>query len=424
MELAIALQSWVRDFGSAAPRALERRLLVSYLAAFAVVFLIAAVAVRSGFVGIIRQQTNARLHDVARAGMRSVIFDDDTFTIDKAEVSNAALLTPGQGLQWFDRHGRLLGTQGLVARAGSQAKFYSVTAPLRNPITHQPVGTVIADEWDAEERRDIGYLDTGLIVGSILAVIGSAVGGLALARRAVRPVERSFRTLREFTDNASHELRGPLTVIAASADAALRDAARDPVHDRARFETIADGARQMSRLTGDLLLLARAERSLERELFAVDLTAIVRKLVGEYRERFSSAAVALTARAIERAAVYGNPDQIERILANLLENALRYTPPGGAVRIECTRQGGEIQVAVSDNGVGIATENLERIFERFWRADPARSPRGTGLGLSIARALARRHGGDVTVTSRYGRGSSFVASFPVRPRSHLLRSQS
>ena len=245
------MQSWVRDLGSAAPRALERRLLVSYLTAFVVIFLIAAVAVRSAFVTIIRQQTNARLHDVARAGMRSVIFRDTTFTIDKTEVSNAALLTPDQGLQWFDRHGRLLATQGLTP-AGEQTNFYTANAPILNPLTRQPVGTVVADEWNAGERRDIRYLDTGLIVGSLLAVIGSAVGGLALARRAVRPVERSFRTLREFTDNASHELRGPLTVIAASADAALRDDERDPVHDRARFETIADGAKQMSRLTGDL----------------------------------------------------------------------------------------------------------------------------------------------------------------------------
>ena len=418
------MQNWVRDLGSAAPRALERRLLVSYLAAFAVIFLIAAGGVRSGFVSIIREQTKARLHDVARAGMRSVIFQDTTFTIDKAEISNAALLTADQGLQWFDRQGRPLGTQGLTPQAGAQANFYTVTAPILNPLTHRPVGTVIADEWNAGERRDIRYLDTGLIVGSVLAVIGSAVGGLALARRAVRPVERSFQTLREFTDNASHELRGPLTVIAASADAALRDSKRDPVHDRARFETIADGAKQMSRLTGDLLLLAGAERSLERELFAVDLAAVVRKLVGEYRGRFAAAGIALTAGTIEPATVYGNPDQIGRILANLVENALRYTPAGGEVRLECKRQGGEIHVAVIDNGVGIAPENLERIFERFWRADPARSPKGAGLGLSIARALARRHGGEVTVTSRYGHGSSFVASFPVRPHSHLLRSRS
>jgi OmpR-family two-component system manganese-sensing sensor histidine kinase len=424
MAWVIGLPSWIRDRGSSAPRALERRLLLSYLAAFVVIFLISAVVVRTAFVGIIRQQTIARLHDVARAGMRSVLFRGDTFAIDKGEVANSELLTPDQGLQWFDRLGRQVGTQGLTPQSAVNSNFYSVRAPILNPVTRQAVGTVVASEWNEEERRNVRYLDTGLIVGSLLAVIGSAVGGLALAHRAVGPVERSFQTLREFTDNASHELRGPLTVITASADAALRDAARDPAHDRARFETIADGARQMSRLTRDLLLLAGAERSLERELFAVDLAAAVRKLSSEYAPRFSAAGVALELGAVDPATIYGNPDQIERILANLLDNASLYTPPGGRVRLECRRQGSELIVAVSDTGIGIPAKNTERIFDRFWRADPVRSPQGSGLGLAIARALARRHGGDVTVTSQHGGGSTFVASFPARPRTRLFPARS
>jgi two-component system, OmpR family, manganese sensing sensor histidine kinase len=418
------LQNWIRDLGSSATSVLERQLLLSYLVAFAVIFLIAAVAVRSAFVGIIREQTVARLHDVARAGMRSVIFRSDTFAIDEREISNAALLTPDQGLQWLDRRGHLVGAQGLTPRARAGRNFYSVTAPILNPSTHRPVGTVVASEWNEEERSDIGYLDAGLMVGSLLALIASGVGGLALAHRAVRPVERSFQTLREFTDNASHELRGPLTVIAASAEAALRDAERDPSHDRARFETIADGARQMSRLTGDLLLLAGAERSLERELFAIDLAAVVRKLAANYCARFLAAGIAFDLGTVDHAIAYGNPDQVELILANLLENALRYTTPGGHVCLECRRQGGESLVSVSDTGVGIPTEDLERIFDRFWRADPVRSPKGSGLGLAIARALARRHGGDVTVSSRRGLGSTFVASFPGRPLASLLRDRS
>jgi signal transduction histidine kinase len=253
-------------------------------------------------------------------------------------------------------------------------------------------------------------------------LLGAGAGGLALARRAVLPVERSFETLREFTANASHELRGPLTAIVTSADAALRDTERDPAHDRSRFEAIANGAKQMSRLTSDLLLLAGAERSLERELFVVDLTATLNKLIEPYRPRFEAAGIELNVVTEKAAIIYGNPDQIERVLANLLENALRYTPSGGRVEVDAHRDGGEFLVAVRDSGVGIAPEHLERVFDRFWRADPVRSPGGTGLGLAIARALARRHGGDVTVTSRFGHGSTFVAAFPMRPRSHHAES--
>ena len=110
-----------------------------------------------------------------------------------------------------------------------------------------------------------------------------------------------------------------------AADAALRDTERDPVHDRSRFEAIADGAKQMSRLTNDLLLLAGADRSLERELFVVDLVATLNKLAKTYALRFSEAGIALNFAPDGAATVYGNPAQIERILTNLVENALRYT---------------------------------------------------------------------------------------------------
>jgi signal transduction histidine kinase len=113
--------------------------------------------------------------------------------------------------------------------------------------------------------------------------------------------------------------------------------------------------------------------------------------------------------------VYGNPTQVERILVNLIENALNYTPRGGhvSVAVEPTRTA--TLIVVRDTGIGIAPEHVERIFDRFWRVEQARSQGGSGLGLAIARALARRHGGDVKVESRPGAGSEFVASFPIRP---------
>ncbi len=400
-------------------------MLLSYLAVFAAIFIVAAVAVRFAFVVIIDEQTTTRLQDVARAGIRSAIFAGSTLTIDKTDISNtAALLTSDQGLQWFDHHGRLLASQGSTPSGKTPHRLFdSVMTPIENPRTHEWMGTIVATEWSNQKRADVRYLDTGLLIGTLLAIVGGTAGGLALARRAVRPVEESFRTLREFTDNASHELRGPLTVIAASADAALRDSDRDPAHDRVRFETIADGARQMSRLTSDLLLLAAADRSLERELFVVELDKIVNKLVADHRARFAEAGIDLSLATEKPAIVYGNPDQIERVVANLLENALLYTAAGGQVTLEARRQGAEFQVAVSDSGVGIAPENLERIFDRFWRADPARPPRGSGLGLAIVRALARRHGGDVTVSSRFGAGSTFVLSLPVRPPLRTVQSR-
>ncbi len=402
-----------------APR-IERRLLFSYLLSFAALFVAAATAAHFAFVAIVEHQGAVRLQDVARAGMRSVIFAGSGLAIDRREISNTQLLTPGQGLQWFDRHGRLLAAEGYTPAPGGRRRFHTVTLPIFNPNTHEYVGSVTAGEWNAQERAAVWYLDLGLLLSAILASFASAAGALALARRAVGPVERSLRILREFTDNAAHELRGPLTAIATTADAALRDD-RDPAHDRQRFESIADGARQMSRLTSDLLMLAGADRSLERELFRVDLGAILEKLAQDFRGRFDEAGVALNVNTSVPATLYGNPHQIERVIANLLENALRYTARDGSVWVELRRQGADLQVAVRDSGVGIAPEHLKRIFERFWRADPVRSPEGSGLGLPIARALARRHGGEVSVTSQPGRGSTFVAWFPLRPPATRIR---
>jgi OmpR-family two-component system manganese-sensing sensor histidine kinase len=409
------------------PLALERRLLFSYLVVFGATFFLAALAVRSAFVASLDHQTTTRLQVLARAGLRSTLFVVDRLAVDKEETSDAALLERDQGLQWFDLQGRLMASEGLTPSAEipttdgprrltvGKRTFDTVAIPILNPRTHRRAGTLRASEWAERERADIRWLDTGLLIGTLLAILASGLGGLALTRSAVRPVAETLRTLREFGADASHELRGPLTAIAGNADAALRDAERNAARDRLRFEAIADGAKQMSRLTSDLLLLAGADRSLERELFVVDLAVILGKIAGRYGAQFSAAGVAFTLASDEAAVAYGNPDQIERILANLVENALHHTPPGGSVSVESARERGLLLIVVRDTGIGIAPEHLERVFDRFWRADPARPHGGSGLGLAIARALARRHGGDVTVSSRVGVGSEFVVSFPTRP---------
>ena len=382
---------------------------------------------RVAFIDSLDQQTLSRLQVLARAGLRTATLDNRRLIIDPHDISNTALLARDQGLSYFNPDRQLLASEGLVPSVGlggtdgsdmvesGGRTFHTFAIPIEDPTAHRRVGTVRASESDAERERDIALLDRGLAVGTILAIVGSALGGLILARRAVAPVARSFRMLREFTADASHELHGPLTAIAFNADAALRDTDRDPLRDRSRFEAIADGAKQMARLTSDLLLLAGAARSLEREMFVVDVATVLKSIRTVYDPQFNAKSIALAVLQTEPAIVYGNPDQVERIVGNLVQNALNYTPRGGSVAIEVTRDRSHVFVGVRDNGVGISPLHLERIFDRFWRADPARSKGGSGLGLAIARALARRHGGDVTVTSRFGSGSEFVASFPTRP---------
>jgi two-component system OmpR family sensor kinase len=186
--------------------------------------------------------------------------------------------------------------------------------------------------------------------------------------------------------------------------------------DHERFSSISQAAQQMSGLTNDLLLLARAEEPMDRDLFAVDLAASLENVLRLYRFEFEARNIKLTAQLKNGVTVYGNPDQLERIFANLVQNALRYTPAGGEVHIADVHRRDGVSVHIRDTGAGIPRDQLETVFERFWRGESARTrTTGTGLGLSIARALAKRHGGDISVESEPGRGSDFIVTLPYHP---------
>jgi OmpR-family two-component system manganese-sensing sensor histidine kinase len=259
--------------------------------------------------------------------------------------------------------------------------------------------------------------DIGILVGFTLAILCSLVAGRRLSDQALQAVEASMRALAEFTADAAHELRGPLTAIATSADTATPANGAVALIKRERLDSIATATSQMIGLTDDLLILARATQSLERELFLIDLPVSVRHATDLYREAALRKNLAFEAITSGEPRVYGNPDQIDRIIGNLVENAIRYTEPGGRVTIDCRADRAGSRIVVSDNGIGIAPEDVGRIFERFWRGDSSRAvDGGSGLGLAIVRALARRHGGDVSVSSTPGVGSTFVVTLPARPR--------
>jgi signal transduction histidine kinase len=173
----------------------------------------------------------------------------------------------------------------------------------------------------------------------------------------------------------------------------------------------------MNRLVDDLLILARAGRSLEREMFTVHVDTIVSDVCGRYQSSASSKSINLSVTSESGAQVIGNPEQVSRIVANLVENAIRYTPPGGSVRVTCASDATSVHVAVEDNGAGIPLEHIDRIFDRFWRGTATRADGGSGLGLAIARALAERHGGRILVTSKVAAGSTFTITLPRRPPS-------
>ena len=222
-------------------------------------------------------------------------------------------------------------------------------------------------------------------------------------------LERLFNVQRRFVADVSHEMRTPLTTIRGNVDLMRRFG-----YDEEAIAAIDGEARRMSRLVEDLLLLAKADAGrlpLERQL--VELDTIVAEVFNQ--ARMLSDVVTVTLGPVEPARVIGDPDRIKQLLLNLVSNGLKYTPQGGTVTLGLRRDGQWVEVNVSDTGIGIPAEDLSHVFDRFYRVDKARSRAqgGTGLGLSIAKWLAEAHGGQITVTSEPGSGSTFTIRLPL-----------
>jgi len=412
-------------------RALERRLFASYLGAFAVVIVIFAVAVRFSFESIVQQQATNRLETLARAGEAAVDWDsNDKFVVNEHSLGGFDVDPKTEGLEWFDpskhfvtRRGHgpggnippELGRHTLRAADGKYLVTYTIY--LLN-IPHNNAGYVRAVLTSDAFEQGVGTLDLGIMFGALLAILAASVGGSMLARASLARSEASYERLREFTADASHELRSPLTALSTTAAVALHEAPEMSERTKSRLVSIATTAKEMNRLVDDLLILARAGRSLEREMFTVHVDALVKQIVERYKDSAQTKSIKLEAESGSGSQVIGNPEQVSRIIANLVENAIRYTPERGSVVVSCTADPLNVQVSVEDNGIGIAPEHLDRIFDRFWRGSAARSnDGGSGLGLAIARALAERHGGRITVTSKVQTGSTFTIVLPRRPPS-------
>jgi two-component system phosphate regulon sensor histidine kinase PhoR len=170
-------------------------------------------------------------------------------------------------------------------------------------------------------------------------------------------------------------------------------------------------------LVGDLLELSRLERGQTAlRLTPFDLGPVVEEVSGHFQARAEAKGIALEAALPEGLPrVIAEPDRLRQVLVNLLDNALKFTPQGGRVKISVSDKGQAVEVSVSDTGIGIPAEHLPHIFERFYKVDRSRRDQGTGLGLAIAKHIVQAHGGEVRVESREGQGSTFSFTVPKAP---------
>lgn len=247
---------------------------------------------------------------------------------------------------------------------------------------------------------------------------GDEVARLAVTLNAMfSRLEQSFNQLRRFTADASHELKTPLTVLRAGVERSLVHPGTPPEVLEA-LDTTLEQLNQLNELVDSLLMLARADEGrAPLALEEADLRALVVD-VGETAEMLAEqhgleARVSVPGRPVQ---VRVDAHRMQQLLLNLVTNAVKYTPSGGWVELLLEDDDAGVRLVVRDSGIGIASVDLPHIFDRFWRADPARSRTGdrpgVGLGLAITKWIAEAHGGTIGVQSRPGRGSSFVVTLP------------
>jgi len=302
------------------------------------------------------------------------------------------------------------GFQNLDGRHDRELRLYAehFTGTTGTPY----VAAAVADRMELED--EYASLIEAFGAAALAALLLLTGGGSLLVRKSTAPIERSMEQMRRFMADAAHELRTPVTILRTRVEVALAQA-REPDHDAATLRAIEREAARLGHIVGDLLTLARAdagERPIARELLYLDDAAS--QAVEAVRTLAQQKRVQVEVGAFEEARITGDPALVRQLLVIVLDNAVKFTPAGGHVRLDVTTQDGRATVVVVDTGVGIPAEQLPHVFERFYRGDPARREAdGTGLGLAIARWIADAHGARIEIGSTPGNGTRVTVTFPV-----------
>lgn len=313
-----------------------------------------------------------------------------------------------QRLQWFDTRGVLLSGQGALpvpalpgVPAGPLWQRWPGGVSLWQPVDSQAgrLGYVRVALSDQPAQADLIRLRRGLLLGCIVTALAALLVGRRMLQAAFSPLQRQVSALQRFTADASHELRHPLTTLRTLLAAVPEDLRQEPTLAWPELDGLCS---RLGELLDDLLLLARQEQvgldgplaPGDRQTF--DLLELLEDLIRCLTPQAAVRAIRLELRpdpADHRVRFRGQGEQLLRLFTNLLDNAIRHSPRGGTVWVVVSEAGQRIRVSIADEGPGIALQDRERMFERFWSG----ADRGgqSGLGLAISRAIARRHGGEL-----------------------------
>lgn len=287
-----------------------------------------------------------------------------------------------------------------------------------------PGSVLIVGQSLAPEQRALNRALLGLLAGGGLGLVLSLAGAWFLSGRALIPIETAFRRQQDFIADASHELRTPLTVLGSATDLLYQHRSEPLEGNSELFDDVRQEIGRLQRLVGDMLTLARSDlNELALAVAPLDITQLTADVVQRVLPLAQVGGIELTFATSSPSQrpllIEADPDRLQQVILVLIDNALKHTAPGGSIVVQVERQGTDALIEVRDTGEGIPDDQLPRVFDRFFRADVARTRTsaegGAGLGLSIAKSLVDAHGGQLTLSSRLGEGTVATVRLPLLP---------
>ena len=471
LNLLNPLQNQLPNFFRNMFQATRRRLAIWYTAVTAVLLLVFA----TGFYFYVRHTLIDRIDDtlnhVVEVIERTLVIEPLTFptTKDKNKLqvniqasfpdSTDAVEDDHIDLEWFSPTGELLWstlseplnipihanrtgeTVWIINNKLQSAQNYSLRqVTQRVQIGRQVLGYLrVSHPW-FEVTKPIRQLILDLILGAGLTLICVAAIGWLLSGLAMAPVRESYGRLKQFTADASHELRNPIATIQTNVQVALAEPDIEPQQHQ-QLQVIERLTRRLGRLVDDLLFLARQDSGIvQQQWIDVPLDALLMEVIEEQQAIATTQNLSLSLEIVDlpnpedNFTLLGDWDQLARLFTNLVSNAVQYTPSGGEIEVELQLAAKNkrnspmlnpaLQIKVTDSGIGISAEALPHLFDRFYRADPARTHRsaaGSGLGLAIAKAIVENHRGQIRIDSQVDRGTAVTVTLPAHKSeaSHL-----
>ncbi|TVP60464.1 MAG: sensor histidine kinase [Nodularia sp. (in: Bacteria)] len=468
-------------------QATRRRLAIWYTAVTAVLLLLFASGVYLYVRSTLIERVDDTLNHVVEIVERSLVISPVNGNVEKFRVNVEASFRDNTStveddhidLEWFSANGKLLwstlseplnipihgnhlGETVRVFKQESSTNNETPQSPLllrqvtqRVEVGRQVLGYLrVSHPW-FEVTKPSRQLIIDLALGTWFMVLSVAASGWFLSGKAMEPVGESYQRLKQFTADASHELRSPITLIQTNVQVALADLeladtqSTTVVNYRQQLKVVERLTQRLGKLVNDLLFLARQDSGISKDVFSsCPLDALLMEVVEEQQLLAREKKITLTLDLVDSPASETSPellenwftlpgkwDQLLRLFTNLINNALQYTPADGEVYVQLARLEGSnrvskiryntavLQIKVRDTGIGIPAEALPRLFDRFYRVDPARthktaktntqSSTGSGLGLAIAAAIVEHHQGQLQVETIIEQGTTFTVTLPI-----------